>query len=107
MATAPQMSTITAKGQTTVPKAIRDALGLVTGDRIAFRMEGSTILVSRADDLDDDPVLSAFLGFLADDMQRSPSRLAPLDPELMAHIADLTDEVETDLDEAVTGDIRF
>ena len=29
-------STITSKGQTTLPKAVRDALGVVPGDRIRY-----------------------------------------------------------------------
>lgn len=32
-------SRITSKGQITVPKAIRETLGVVPGDRIAFRVE--------------------------------------------------------------------
>jgi antitoxin PrlF len=32
-------STITSKGQTTIPKAIRDRLGLKPGDRIEFLIE--------------------------------------------------------------------
>jgi antitoxin PrlF len=31
-------STLTSKGQTTIPKDIRDSLGLKSGDRIAFTM---------------------------------------------------------------------
>ena len=32
-------STITSKGQITVPKAIRDALGVRAGDKVTFRVE--------------------------------------------------------------------
>ena len=31
-------STITSKGQITIPKAVRDELGLREGDRVAFRV---------------------------------------------------------------------
>ena len=34
-----EKSTLTAKGQTTVPKAVRQALGIRAGDRIAFRVD--------------------------------------------------------------------
>ena len=36
---------ITSKGQVTLPKAVRDALGLKEGDEVVFRVEGK-----RADD---------------------------------------------------------
>jgi AbrB family looped-hinge helix DNA binding protein len=37
---------ITSKGQVTIPKAVRDALGVDTGDRLAFRIqEDGTVLV--------------------------------------------------------------
>jgi bifunctional DNA-binding transcriptional regulator/antitoxin component of YhaV-PrlF toxin-antitoxin module len=38
-----EISTITAKGQTTVPKAIRQALGVDYGGRIAFRVSGKGV----------------------------------------------------------------
>ena len=34
-----ETSTITAKGQTTVPKAVRQALGVDYGGKIAYRIE--------------------------------------------------------------------
>jgi len=37
---------ITSKGQVTIPKAVRDALGVDAGDRLAFRIqEDGTVLV--------------------------------------------------------------
>jgi len=41
------LSTITAKGQTTIPKRIRDRLGLKPGDRVEFigRDDGTALLV--------------------------------------------------------------
>jgi AbrB family looped-hinge helix DNA binding protein len=40
-----ELATITAKGQVTIPKAIRDALGLWQGDRLRWDLEGSTVHV--------------------------------------------------------------
>lgn len=40
-----EVCTITAKGQTTVPKAVRQALGVGYGGRIAFRVEKETVTV--------------------------------------------------------------
>jgi AbrB family looped-hinge helix DNA binding protein len=39
-------TTLTSKGQVTIPKAVRDELGLREGDRIAFRvLEDGTVIV--------------------------------------------------------------
>ena len=44
-----EVSTITAKGQTTVPKSVRQALGVDSGDRIAFVVDENGVTVERAD----------------------------------------------------------
>ena len=38
-------STITSKGQTTVPAAIRRALGLKAGDRIVYEVHGDSVVI--------------------------------------------------------------
>lgn len=38
---------VTSKGQVTVPKAVRDALGIKEGDHIVFRVEGNRAVVAR------------------------------------------------------------
>ncbi|MBF6620818.1 MAG: AbrB/MazE/SpoVT family DNA-binding domain-containing protein [Patulibacter sp.] len=42
---------LTSKGQLTVPKAVREALGLATGDRVVFRVEGAQAALARTPDL--------------------------------------------------------
>ena len=42
---------LTSKGQVTIPKAVRDALGLNEGDSIVFRIEGARALLARTPDL--------------------------------------------------------
>lgn len=41
------LSTITSKGQTTIPKEIRDLLRLAAGDRVEFIVEGKNRVVLR------------------------------------------------------------
>lgn len=40
-------STVTAKGQTTLPKDVRDLLGLEPGDRIRYLVTGDTVRILR------------------------------------------------------------
>lgn len=41
---------VTSKGQVTVPKAVRDALGIKDGDELVFRVEGSRAVLARTAD---------------------------------------------------------
>lgn len=41
---------VTSKGQVTVPKAVRDALGLNEGDTVVFRVEGNRAVLARTPD---------------------------------------------------------
>ena len=41
---------ISSKGQVTVPKAVRDALGLGEGDDVVFRVEGNRAVLARTPD---------------------------------------------------------
>jgi antitoxin PrlF len=38
---------VTSKGQVTLPKAVRDALGISQGDAIVFRVEGDHAVLAR------------------------------------------------------------
>jgi AbrB family looped-hinge helix DNA binding protein len=38
---------VTSKGQVTVPKAVRDALGIKEGDAVIFRVEGDRAVLAR------------------------------------------------------------
>ena len=41
---------VTSKGQVTVPKAVREALGVSDGDAIIFRIAGNRAIVARTPD---------------------------------------------------------
>ncbi len=41
---------VTSKGQVTVPKAVRDALGIREGDDVVFRVEGTHAVLARTPD---------------------------------------------------------
>ncbi len=101
-----EISTITAKGQTTVPKAVRQALGVDYGGRIAFRVDGRGVTLARAED-SEDPAIDRFLGFLADDIKARPEAVKALSPELAARVAALTAGVSDDLDDEIVGDVAL
>ena len=42
---------LTSKGQVTLPKAVREALGLHEGDQVVFRLEGNRAVLARTADL--------------------------------------------------------
>ena len=65
-----EVATITAKGQITLPKSIRQALGVDVGAKVAFELhEDGQIVVSRADAEHEDPAIGAFLDLLATDIR--------------------------------------
>ena len=99
--------TITAKGQTTVPKAIRQALGVSYGGRIAFRVEDGAVSVHAAAELGDDPALAPFLALLEHDIASRPEALVPLMPELAARMMAVTEGVEVDPDTPIAGDVAL
>ena len=41
---------VTSKGQVTVPKAVREALGIKEGDDVVFRVEGNRAILARTPD---------------------------------------------------------
>jgi antitoxin PrlF len=101
-----EISTITAKGQTTVPKAVRQALGVDYGGRIAFRVSDGDVTVCRAD-TDEDPAIETFLGFLAADIKARPQAIKALSSDLAARITSLTGDMTVNLDDEIDGDVAL
>ena len=100
-----ETSTLTAKGQTTVPKAVRQALGIRSGDRIAFRVDRSGKVSLSRDDGDKGEVsaVDAFLDFLSNDIKARPEGVAPMPDAAAARMRDLTHGIEIDLDDDFSG----
>lgn len=102
-----EVCTITAKGQTTVPKAIRQALGVGYGGRIAFRVEDGAVSVHAVSESEADPALAPFLALLERDVAARPAALVPLTPELAASLTAATEGVQVDLAAPVEGDVAL
>jgi AbrB family looped-hinge helix DNA binding protein len=47
-----ELATLTAKGQVTVPKAVREALGLQQGDQLSWELENGSVRVRAVAPLD-------------------------------------------------------
>lgn len=55
-----ELATLTSKGQITLSKSIRQALGVDAGGKVAFDLgEDGQIVVSRADTAHEDPAIGA------------------------------------------------
>jgi len=100
-------SVITAKSQTTLPSGVRKALGVQPGDSLAYIVEGDRAVIMKARSEEEDPVIEAFLDFLARDMAARPERLAELTPELIERARALTDGIEADLDAPTDGEVAI
>jgi antitoxin PrlF len=101
-----EVCTITAKGQTTVPKAIRQALGVSYGGRITFRVEDGKISVHAAAEAQD-PALAPFLTLLERDIAARPQALVPLTPELAARMTAATEGVAVDPNAPIEGEVAL
>ena len=93
-------STLTNRYQTTVPETVRKFLHLGKGDKIHYIIQANgSVLMNRVDNEKDDPVVVAFLSFLAKDIQKAPQHVMPLNSELYQRIQSLVSGVEFDLDQ--------
>ncbi len=64
-----EVATLTSKGQITLHKSIRQALGADTGSKLVFELRGSEVVVSCADAEHEDPAIATFLSLLARDIE--------------------------------------
>ena len=99
-------SKLTARGQTTIPAAVRDAMNLQPGENIEYAvLQGGKVLITRQEPVtDDDPVMASFLSFLAADIRNTPANIKTLDRGLLTRITSLTEGMDVDLDAPLMDD---
>jgi len=102
-----ESSKITAKGQTTIPKSVRQVLGVDRGGLIDFLVADGRVTIEASADQHEDPVLGSFLSFLARDMEKNPSRITPLPSTLRSRIEALIKGMTVDLEEPIEGDVAL
>lgn len=100
-----EIATLTSKGQVTLPKSVRQLLGIDTGGKIAFDVRGGEIVVSRVETTHEDPAIGAFLGLLEADI-RGGRNLATL-PEDLAQTMLANAKHCVNLDEDVDGEVAI
>ncbi|QET91498.1 type II toxin-antitoxin system PrlF family antitoxin [Roseomonas mucosa] len=105
-----EVCTITAKGQTTVPKAVRQVLGVGYGGRIAFRVERGRVTVHALPEEEaEDPALAPFLALLEADLATRPGEAIQAFPETLAnHLDGLAAEVgPVDTNDPIEGEVSL
>lgn len=100
-----EIATLTSKGQITLPKPIRQALGVDVGGKVAFDLRGGKVVVTRAGAEHEDPAISAFLGLLEADI-RAGRNVRGL-PEALAQSLLANAGHAVDLDADIEGDVAL
>ncbi|MDP2833423.1 MAG: type II toxin-antitoxin system PrlF family antitoxin [Pseudomonadota bacterium] len=101
-----EVATLTSKGQITLPKAIRQALGVSLGGKLAFDLRGTEVVVTLAgQDEHNDPAIGAFLSLLESNIQSGKHFGALPDDLAQAMLTQLRHAVH--LDEEISGDVAL
>ena len=88
-------STLTDRYQTTIPDTVRKALGLTKRDQLLYTvLPNGEIRVQKADTVNDDVALNAFLQLLEKDIMENPQNLRVITNEDFALMDKLTEGVE-------------
>jgi len=112
MGTLHEVASVTSKGQVTLPKSIRQLLGVETGDRIAFDvLESQVVVVRRAEDLlHNDPAIVGFLTLLEQGI-RSGKSIVALPEELTRSMLAAAESASSDpieyLEDEIEGDVAL
>ena len=106
MSTIHEVATMTGKGQITLPKTIRQVLGVDVGTRVAFDLrEDGQVVVSRAETEHEDPAIGPFLDLLAGDI-RAGRHLRAIPDDLARDMLEHAGH-EAGPDEDIDGDVAL
>jgi len=93
-------STLTDRYQTTIPDNVRKALHLHKRDKIHYFIQNDgSVLIAKANKEKEDPVMDAFLSFIAKDIKKNPQNVMVLNKKLCQRIQSLVSDVEFDLEQ--------
>ncbi|GAU08821.1 type II toxin-antitoxin system PrlF family antitoxin [Desulfoplanes formicivorans] len=98
-------ATITSKGQITLPKSIRTALGLTSGNKLSFEIQGEQIIVrSLRTNEHEDPAITKFLGLMEKDLRQGkhlrdlPKHLQDSMLTMLNQPVDLNNDIDGEVD---------
>lgn len=101
-----EVATITSKGQITLPKPIRQALGVDVGGKVAFDFTGDRVIVTRVtDEPHEDPAIGSFLALLENDIESGRHITTLPDSLVRAMLATLGNKVNLNAD--IEGDVAL
>jgi antitoxin PrlF len=100
-----EIATLTSKGQITLPKSIRQALGVTIGGKVAFELRDGEVVVTSAEAEHQDPAIGAFLGLLEADLREGRHVRALPEGLARAMLANLGRA--KDLDEDIEGEVAL
>jgi antitoxin PrlF len=103
-ATIEKTCAVTRKGQTTLPLAVRQLLGVPEGGHIMVRAEGRRVTIEPVETEHSDPAIGAFLRLIANDIA-SGRTVNTLPDDLLQSLQHALQDVEIDLDEPIDGDV--
>ena len=102
-----EVATLTSKGQITLPKPIRQALGVDEGGKLAFNFTGDRVVVTRvADEPHTDPAITHFLAMLERDIANG-KHISNLPRDLAKAMASSIKASSKDGDEDIRGDVQL
>lgn len=98
-------SKLTNRYQTTIPKIVREVLRLKKQDKIRYIIQSDgSVLISRASQDEEDPVIANFLNFLADDINKNPQHIKPINHSMLNRVRSLVSDVEIDLNSPLSDE---
>jgi antitoxin PrlF len=99
-------SKLSSRSQTTIPKTVRDALDLRSGDRVEYVIDGDAVrLVKVKEAPHHDPALEPFLAMLQRDMIAMPEHIVGFSAELLERVTALTVGVPVDHRAPIIGNV--
>ncbi len=91
-------STLTDRYQTTIPSNVRKALGLNKHDKIQYTIQpNGQVILSRAEQPENDPLLGQFLSFIAQDITNNPQHIQAISSDYFHRVNSLVADIEFDI----------